>query len=138
LTQTINDEAYPHWSADGKFLIYSREYQKQFDLVLKDLSSGEETRLTNTPHDEIWPVFLPEDKTILYVSDQSSIFNLHLLDLQSGSSHRLSQVIGGIFSPQVSPDGKRVLFAYFRHGQYTIFEGFMSSLAPGVENAGRP
>jgi Tol biopolymer transport system component len=81
---------------------------------------------------------LPEDKTILYVSDQSSIFNLHLLDLQSGSSHRLSQVIGGIFSPQVSPDGKRVLFAYFRHGQYTIFEGSMSSLAPGVENAGRP
>jgi len=138
LTQTINDEAYPHWSADGKFLVYSREYQKQFDLVLKDLSSGEETRLTNTVHDEIWPIFLPEGKTILYVSDQSSIFNLHLLDLQSGSSYRLSQVIGGIFSPQVSPDGARLLFTYFRHGQYKIFEGSMSSLEPGVENAGRP
>jgi Tol biopolymer transport system component len=119
-------------------LVYSREYQKQFDLVLKDLSSGEETRLTNTAYDEIWPLLLPEDNRILYVSDQSSIFNLHLLDLRSGSSHRLSQVIGGIFSPQISPDGKRLLFTYFRHGQYRIFEGSMSDLEPGVENADRP
>jgi TolB protein len=27
LTQTTNDEAYPHWSKDGNFLVFSREYQ---------------------------------------------------------------------------------------------------------------
>lgn len=138
LTQTTNDEAYPHWSKDGNFLVFSREYQMQFDLVLKDLLSGKETRLTDTAQDEIWPLFLPEAKAILFVSDETGIFNLHLLDLQSGVIYRLSKVIGGIFSPRVSPDGKRLLFSYFRHGQYKIFEGTMLPWEPGGANGSRP
>ena len=138
LTQTTNDEAYPHWSKDGNFLVFSREYQMQFDLVLKDLLSGKETRLTDTAQDEIWPLFLPEAEAILFVSDETGIFNLHLLDLQSGVIHRLSKVIGGIFSPRVSPDGKRLLFSYFRHGQYKIFEGTMLPWEPGGANGSRP
>lgn len=134
LTWTTNDEAYPNWSADGNLLVFSREYQMQFDLVLKDLLSGKETRLTNTAQDEIWPLLMPEAKAILYVSDETGIFNLHLLDLESGVTHRLSKVVGGIFSPRVSPDGKRLLFSYFRHGQYKIFEGAMLPLEPGVLN----
>ena len=134
LTWTTNDEAYPNWSADGNLLVFSREYQMQFDLVLKDLVSGKETRLTNTPQDEIWPLFMPEAKKILYVSDETGIFNLYLLDLESGDTHRLSKVVGGIFSPRVSPDGKRLLFSYFRHGQYKIFEGAMVPLEVGVAN----
>jgi Tol biopolymer transport system component len=138
LTQTINDEAYPYWSSDGNFLVFSREYQMQFDLVVKDLLSGKETRLTDTAQDEIWPLFLPEAKAILFVSDETGIFNLHLLDLQSGATRRLSKVIGGIFSPRVSPDGKRLLFSYFRHGQYKIFEGTTLPWETGVANGGRP
>jgi TolB protein len=138
LTLTTNDEAYPHWSSDGKFLVFSREYQMQFDLVLKNLLSGEETRLTDTAQDEIWPFFLPEAKAILFVSDVTGIFNLHLLDLRSGATHRLSKVIGGIFSPRVSSDGQRLLFSYFRHGQYKIFEKAMLPWKPGVANDSRP
>jgi hypothetical protein len=138
LTWTTNDEAYPNWSADGNLLVFSREYQMQFDLVLKDLVSGKETRLTNTAQDEIWPLLMPEAKAILYVSDETGIFNLHLLDLESGATHRLSKVVGGIFSPRVSPDGKRLLFSYFRHGQYKIFEGTMLPLEPGVANGSGP
>jgi hypothetical protein len=138
LTWTTNDEAYPNWSADGNLLVFSREYQMQFDLVLKDLLSGKETRLTNTAQDEIWPLIMPEAKAILYVSDETGIFNLHLLDLESGVTHRLSKVVGGIFSPRVSPDGKRLLFSYFRHGQYKIFEGAMLPLEPGVANGSGP
>ena len=134
LTWTTNDEAYPYWSADGNLLVFSREYQMQFDLVLKDLLSGKETRLTNTPEDEVWPLLMPEAKKILYVSDETGIFNLHLLDLESGVTYRLSKVVGGIFSPRISPDGKRLLFSYFRHGQYKIFEGAMVPLEPGVAN----
>jgi len=138
LTQTINDEAYPQWSSDGNFLVFSREYEMQFDLVLKDLLSGKETRLTNTVQDEIWPFLIPEAKAVLFVSDETGIFNLHLLDLQSGATHRLSQVVGGIFSPRISPDGKQLLFSYFRHGQYKIFEGTMLPWESGVANGSRP
>ena len=110
----------------------------QFDLVLKDLFSGEETRLTDTAQDEIWPLFLPEAKAILFVSDETGIFNLHLLDLRSGATKPLSKVIGGIFSPQVSSDGQRLLFSYFRHGQYQIFENAMLPWESGVANGSRP
>jgi Tol biopolymer transport system component len=110
----------------------------QFDLVLKNLFSGEEIRLTDTAQDEIWPLYLPEEEAILFVSDETGIFNLHLLDLRSGATHRLSQVIGGIFSPRVSPDGRRLLFSYFRHGQYKIFEKAMLPWKPGVPNGNRP
>jgi len=136
LTQTPNDESHPQWSADGRFLIFSREYLEQYDLVLKDLGSGEETRLTHTPFDELSPVFMPGGKALIYVSDQDGIFNLHWLDLQSGMSWPLSRVIGGIFSPQVSQDGRRVLFSYFRHGQYRIFESLMLTKEPGAGDAG--
>jgi TolB protein len=135
LTQTSNDEAYPRWSPDGRFLVFSREYLEQYDLVLKDLYSGEETRLTQTPYDELSPVFVPGAEALIYVSDQDGIFNLHWLDLQSGMSWPLSQVIGGVFSPQVSHDGQRVLFSYFRHGRYGIFESPMLAKVPGDVNA---
>ncbi len=136
LTQTPNDESHPRWSADGRFLIFSREYLEQYDLVIKDLGSGKETRLTHTPYDELSPVFIPGGKALIYVSDQDGIFNLHWLDLQSGMSWPLSRVIGGIFSPQVSRDGRRVLFSYFRHGQYRIFESPMLAKISGAGGAG--
>ncbi len=138
LTQTSNDEAYPRWSSDGSFLVFSREYQHQYDLILKDLKSDTETRLTETPYDELWSLFLPENKALLYVSDQNGIFNLHRLDLQTGATWPLSQVIGGIFSPQVSPDGQRLLFSYFRHGQYRLFESPMLAWRLGVGDVGGP
>ncbi|NIT04162.1 hypothetical protein GTO10_04535, partial [Candidatus Saccharibacteria bacterium] len=31
LTQTSNDEAFPRWSADGRLMVFSREYQEQYD-----------------------------------------------------------------------------------------------------------
>jgi TolB protein len=130
LTQTPNDESHPRWSPDGRFLVFSREYLEQYDLVIKDLDSGKETRLTHTPYHELSPVFIPGGEALIYVSDQDGIFNLHRLDLRSGISWPLSRVIGGIFTPQVSQDGQRVLFSYFRHGQYRIFESPMLNKLP--------
>ena len=135
LTHTPNDESHPRWSPDGRFLVFSREYLEQYDLVIKDLDSGKETRLTHTPYHELSPVFIPGGEALIYISDQDGIFNLHWLDLQSGISWPLSRVIGGIFTPQVSPDGQRVLFTYFRHGQYRIFESPMLTKLSGAGDA---
>jgi len=135
LTQTPNDESHPRWSPNGRFLVFSREYLEQYDLVIKDLDSGKETRLTHTPYHELSPVFIPGGEALIYVSDQDGIFNLHRLDLRSGISWPLSRVIGGIFTPQVSQDGQRVLFSYFRHGQYRIYESPMLAKLSGAGNA---
>ncbi len=135
LTQTPNDESHPRWSPDGRFLVFSREYLEQYDLVIKDLDSGKETRLTHTPYHELSPVFIPGGEALIYISDQDGIFNLHRLDLRSGISWPLSRVIGGIFTPQVSQDAQRVLFSYFRHGQYRIFESPMLTKLSGAGDA---
>ena len=135
LTQTPNDESHPRWSPDGRFLVFSREYLEQYDLVIKDLDSGKETRLTHTPYHELSPVFIPGGEALIYVSDQDGIFNLHRLDLRSGISWPLSRVVGGVFTPQVSQDGERVLFSYFRHGQYRIFESPMLTKLSGAGDA---
>ncbi len=132
LTRTPNDETGPRWSSDGRFVVFSREYHEQYDLVLMDTEGGNETRLTDTPYDELSPVFIPGSEAVIYVSDPDGFFNMYRMDLNSGTSSGLSQVVGGIFTPQVSPDGQSLLFSYFRHGQYRIFEQPMPNKAPLV------
>lgn len=85
---------------------------KSEGVILKDLSSGAETRVSVTGQGEGAPRFSPDGKVMYFLSrlpGESS--QLHGYDLETGAIRQISRFSGPISEPMVSPNGKSILFA---------------------------
>lgn len=128
-------ERFARFSHSGKFVVYEKEnssphagdtsFNRDRDIFLKDLHTGEVKRLTeNNVYDAV-PSFSPDDREIVFISDRpgggSSLFKLNL---QSGETESISlkepweERIGltrrprGMvlpYCPSFSPDGRSIL-----------------------------
>src|SRR5678816_3179585 len=67
ITFSESIEQYPAWSPDGKELAFSREETGLRSIFIKDLSSGDERRITNSKFDDIQASWSPDGRTILFV-----------------------------------------------------------------------
>ena len=114
-------EEYPAWSPNGEELAFSREEAGIRSLFVKNLTSGNERRLTRSDNDDIQPAWTPDATAILFVRAKQANVKLEpgdvfgsffdgdiwSLDLASGKETRL---IVNAFNPEASPDGKRIAF----------------------------
>jgi Tol biopolymer transport system component len=128
-------ERFARFSHSGRFIVYEKEnssphagdtsFNRDRDIFLKDLHTGETKRLTqNNVYDAV-PSFSPDDREIVFISDRpggsSSLFKLNF---QSGETENISlkesweEKIGllrysrGVilpYCPSFSPDGKTIL-----------------------------
>lgn len=115
-------EEWPAWSPSGQQLVYSAEVDGFMNLFLRDLESGEVTRLTRGPRDDVQAAWGPEGDDLLFVrsdrpdsklerTDVHGYFaragEVWRLDLASGTEQRL---FSQAFHPAVSPDGEAIAF----------------------------
>jgi Tol biopolymer transport system component len=112
-------EQYPAWSPDGKELAFSREESGLRSIFIKDLSSGDERRITNSKFDDIQASWSPDGRTILFVRsihpgrklEPGDVFGLFLdgniwsVDVETQKEALLIQKA---FNPEYSPDGKQI------------------------------
>lgn len=98
------------YCADRNLLAYAST--TSCGVILKDLTTGEETRVSVTGRGEGTPRFSPDGQTLLFLSTSDDEGNqLHSYDLDTHEIRRLSRFHGPITDPMWSPDGKTVLFS---------------------------
>jgi Glycosyltransferase family 87/WD40-like Beta Propeller Repeat len=65
----VGEARYPALSPDGRWLAFSSFQSGYWNLSLRDLSTGEQHRLTTVACNQTQPAWLPDSKTLLYSSD---------------------------------------------------------------------
>ncbi|MCC6363462.1 MAG: PD40 domain-containing protein [Bryobacterales bacterium] len=98
----------PSLSADGNLLAYASRRTGNYDVWLRDLSTGAERPLAATPRNEVHPIVARDGSTIVFVrleGDRQSV----IFAPAGGSEER--QVCSDCGAPaDWSPDGSRVLY----------------------------
>jgi Tol biopolymer transport system component len=126
-------ERFARFSHDGKWLVCEKEnspprlsdtvFNSDRDILLKDLATGEEKRLTQDADYDDLPSFSPDDSQVIFVSDRSGGSGIFTLNLKTGEIKHLSmkkswdEKIGLLrrargpvlpYCPSYSPDGARI------------------------------
>jgi Tol biopolymer transport system component len=109
------------FSPDGTRIAYTRDFK--FDVYIRDLATGADTRVTFTEGNARSPDWDPTGERIVYqrifrdVGAPESTFAIHIVDLSTLSEHALlaNGVAVGGSDPRWSPDGTQIALATGTH-----------------------
>jgi Tol biopolymer transport system component len=109
----------PHWSPDGKKIVYQRIERTKFDIAMVDIGSRKSVAVTNDNYRKINPVFGHDGKSIYFSSDRGGGMNLWRLAIgadnkPNGPPQQLTRGAGQDVEIAISPDGKRLVYATLR------------------------
>jgi TolB protein len=113
--------AVPSWSPDGKWLAFVRgeaAHPNVWNLWLRDMTTGEMTRLTSFRFGQTWGAsWFPDSRRVCYSHEDQ----LTILDITTGASQSFRSPRKALVrTPAVSPEGQRVIFQVFRDGVWLL------------------
>jgi hypothetical protein len=114
--------ALPSWSPDMRWLAFvraERDRPEVWNLWLRDMASGELTRLTSYRFGQTWAAsWFPDAQRVCYShEDQLVVRNL----VTGATAVHPSPLAGRLVrTPAVSPDGHRAVFQVFRDGAWLL------------------
>jgi TolB protein len=89
LTNNDYAEAYPDWSADGKWIAYTIK-DSDCNIWIIAPTGGERIQLTDQSTIEIAPHFSPDGKLISFISDRDGYFNVWAIAISGGSPFQIT------------------------------------------------
>lgn len=102
------------WSPDGKFILFAKQINKQYDLYLYNVGLNTTEQLTNDTLNQYGPSFSPDGKSILYVSNADHKQNeIYLMNLTTKKTTRITTNDRLHGSPTFHPDGVRIFYTSF-------------------------
>jgi Tol biopolymer transport system component len=114
LTDSPGNESRPVFSADGKWLAFTRVLDSQRDLWIMPAGGGVAKPLTDNPAQDMHAAFSPDGSRLAFVSDRAGNMNVWSLPLTGGAAGgpalQLSDGAATDYSPWWSPDGQQVAF----------------------------
>lgn len=121
----------PVWSRDGKQLAYSSDRAGTEDIYVRDMSTGDEQRVTAMDGAEVSASFSP-DGTELAFQDQDGA--TYVLTLDTGDVRELVPALFGPGRPSWSPDGSTIAFAAVKRYSERFREGTSQILTVDVDS----
>lgn len=91
LTSGPEVDSRPRWSPDGKHLAFVRDNGRNTAIVIKELATGEETKL-DTEAIELDPEFSADGEWLYYTSGISGSLNLSRYNLSSKSTEQITDL----------------------------------------------
>jgi TolB protein len=111
---TPTGPSYLHgWSPDGKFLVFTGQRNKEFDIYKVPSSGGEEVRLTTATGLDDGAEYSPDGKFIYFNSTRSGNMQLWRMKPDGTSQEQLTDDEYNNWFPHVSPDGRSIVFLSF-------------------------
>jgi TolB protein len=113
----------PHWSPDGKRIVFSSNWKIGHHIYVVEVESGETERISPLATGGCEPHFSPDGKKVVYVSrrHQASTSRLVEHDLASHEERVLVGWPALNYDPVYSPDGTELAFASDITGEWAIY-----------------
>jgi Tol biopolymer transport system component len=113
----------PHWSPDGKRLVFSSNWRVGHQIYLVDVASGRESRVSTLLGGGCEPRFSPDGTKVVYVSrgHMSEQSRLVEHDLASEKERALVAWPALNYDPVYSPDGSEIAFASNITGDWVVY-----------------
>lgn len=118
----------PHWSADGRRIVYSSNHGVGHQIYVVDVATGEETRISGLLSGGCEPRFRPDGRRVVYVSrgHQRPTSRLVEHDLDTGRETVLVDWAALNYDPVYSPDASEIAFASDIGGRNAIYRQRLS------------
>lgn len=111
---TEKGPSYLHgWSPDNKYLIYTAERDKAYNIYRIPVDGGKEIKLTNTPGLDDGSEYSPDGKYIYFNSTRTGTMQLWRMDANGKNPIQLTFDELNDWFPHVSPDNKWLVFVSF-------------------------
>jgi len=114
----------PHFSADGRHLVFSLAREGTTAIYRMDMASGAVGRLTQHACIDTSPCYSPDGAKIVFTSDRTDPNNcrtqIYVMDSDGGNVHRISFGDGKYFEPVWSPRGDLIAFTKLLAGRFYI------------------
>jgi Tol biopolymer transport system component len=125
LTTDLIDVLAPVWSPDGKTILFTSDYQGNFEIysVQSDCSATpcRRLRLTDSAAVEGTPAWSPDGTRIVFTSNRHGNFEIYSMNPDGGDVQRLTRTRFDNVYPVWSPDGTHLAYFSNRTGRYEVY-----------------
>jgi CHAT domain-containing protein len=119
LASFTTDEIGGRLSSDGRRLLYAGNQKGNFDIWIKDLTTGVPKRLTDHVAEDTQPAWSPDERRIAFVSLRTDVKGDIFL-YQDGDLTALTDRSTADAFPAFAPDGRSLYFASGPEGQSRV------------------
>jgi Tol biopolymer transport system component len=103
LTNVSSNSLYPSWSADGKSMAYSSNRFGNYDIFVRNVASGAETRLNGSEGDNLVPRFSKSADQLLFMSNRTGTWSIWTEDMNGSALANLLDPYQEFRDPMWSP-----------------------------------
>ena len=102
--------AYPHWSSDGRRILFQSDVSGRWQLFVMDEDGSNIVPLTTDSSNNNFPDWSPDNTKIAFVSDRTGNEEVFVMDTHGKNVKQLTFDKGRDIHPYWTPDGSGILF----------------------------